>query len=126
MGVMFGTYKTWKIVYTPKVLNGGMMCVAFVEAVDRANQIIISLSRDFGIVIFLQATEDFDSITVDLLQAGNFCFVSGRLLIIHRELGLDLHKRMTGETNGIKSLLNGGQHHFFQGIFSVTKDAVGM
>lgn len=48
MGVMFGTYKTWKIVYTPKVLNGGMMCVAFVEAVDRANAIFTFQSQYAG------------------------------------------------------------------------------
>lgn len=35
MGVMFGTYKTWKVVYTPK--SGLGMSVAFVEAVDRPN-----------------------------------------------------------------------------------------
>ena len=30
----YGTWETWKIVYTPKVLDGGMRCVAFVEAGD--------------------------------------------------------------------------------------------
>ena len=30
-----GPLKTWKIVYSPKVLNGGMRCVAFVEADTR-------------------------------------------------------------------------------------------
>ena len=28
----WGTNKTWKVVYYPKVLNGGQMGVAFVEA----------------------------------------------------------------------------------------------
>lgn len=31
----YGEWKTWKIVYYPKVLNGGQMGVAFVEAGDR-------------------------------------------------------------------------------------------
>lgn len=30
----YGAWETWKIVYTPKVLDGGMRCVAFVEAGD--------------------------------------------------------------------------------------------
>ena len=29
---IYGPTKTWKIVYNPKVLNGGQMGVAFVEA----------------------------------------------------------------------------------------------
>ena len=32
---LFGKYETWKIVYYPKVLNGGALGVALVEAVDR-------------------------------------------------------------------------------------------
>lgn len=31
----YGPTSTWKIVYNPKVLNGGMMGVALVEAPDR-------------------------------------------------------------------------------------------
>ena len=31
----FGPTSTWKIVYSPKILNGGMRGVALVEAVDR-------------------------------------------------------------------------------------------
>ena len=31
----YGPRKTWKIVYYPKVLNGGMMGVAFIEAETR-------------------------------------------------------------------------------------------
>lgn len=34
MGI-YGPTKTWKIVYYPKVLNGGMRGVAFVEADSR-------------------------------------------------------------------------------------------
>ncbi len=30
----YGKWETWKIVYTPKVMNGGMRGVAFVEAGD--------------------------------------------------------------------------------------------
>ena len=33
----YGEWETWKIVYYPKVLNGGQMGVAFVEAGDRAH-----------------------------------------------------------------------------------------
>ena len=29
---MFGKTKTWKVVYYPKVLNAGIMGVAFIEA----------------------------------------------------------------------------------------------
>ena len=28
----YGAYETWKVVYYPKVLNAGMMGVAFIEA----------------------------------------------------------------------------------------------
>ena len=31
----YGKWETWKIVYTPKVMNGGMRGVALVEAGDR-------------------------------------------------------------------------------------------
>lgn len=31
----YGTMETWKIVYVPKELNGGMRGVALVEATDR-------------------------------------------------------------------------------------------
>ena len=31
----YGKWETWKIVYTPKVMNGGMRGVAIVEAGDR-------------------------------------------------------------------------------------------
>jgi hypothetical protein len=31
----YGPKETWKIVYVPKVLNGGMRGVALVEAADR-------------------------------------------------------------------------------------------
>ena len=33
---MYGKTETWKIVYYPKVLNGGMRGVAFVEAATRS------------------------------------------------------------------------------------------
>ena len=33
----YGKWDTYKIVYTPKVLNGGMRGVAFVEAGDRSH-----------------------------------------------------------------------------------------
>ena len=32
---IYGPTKTWKIVYNPKVLNGGQMGVAFVEAENK-------------------------------------------------------------------------------------------
>ena len=32
----YGTWKTWKTVYTPKVLDEGMQCVAFVKAETQA------------------------------------------------------------------------------------------
>ncbi len=32
MGCYYGPLSTWKVVYYPKVANGGMMGVAFVEA----------------------------------------------------------------------------------------------
>ena len=31
----YGKWETWKIVYTPKVMNGGVRGVALVEAGDR-------------------------------------------------------------------------------------------
>ena len=31
----YGKWETWKVVYNPKVLNGGIRGVAFVEAGDR-------------------------------------------------------------------------------------------
>ncbi len=31
----YGVWETWKIVYIPKVMNGGVRGVAFVEAGDR-------------------------------------------------------------------------------------------
>ena len=30
----YGVWETWKIVYTPNILNGGIVHVAFVEAGD--------------------------------------------------------------------------------------------
>ncbi len=33
----YGVWETWKIVYVPKVMNGGVRGVAFVEAGDRAH-----------------------------------------------------------------------------------------
>ena len=33
---IYGPMKTWKVVYSPKVLNGGMRGVAFVEADSRS------------------------------------------------------------------------------------------
>lgn len=33
----YGKWDTWKIVYYPKVLNGGTMGLAFVEAGDRGH-----------------------------------------------------------------------------------------
>lgn len=33
----YGVWETWKIVYVPKVMNGGTRGVAFVEAGDRAH-----------------------------------------------------------------------------------------
>ena len=36
---MFGKTKTWKVVYYPKVLNAGIMGVAFIEAVTRSDAI---------------------------------------------------------------------------------------
>ena len=37
----YGKWETWKIVYTPKVMNGGMKGVALVEAGDRAHAISV-------------------------------------------------------------------------------------
>lgn len=33
----YGTWDTWKIVYVPKVMNGGIRGVAFVQAGDRGH-----------------------------------------------------------------------------------------
>ena len=33
----YGKWETWKITYIPKVMNGGVRGVAFVEAGDRAH-----------------------------------------------------------------------------------------
>ena len=33
----YGKWETWKIVYIPKVMNGGVRGVAFVEAGDRGH-----------------------------------------------------------------------------------------
>ena len=33
----YGKWETWKIVYSPKILNGGVRGVAFVEAGDQAH-----------------------------------------------------------------------------------------
>lgn len=33
----YGVWETWKVVYVPKVMNGGLRGVAFVEAGDRAH-----------------------------------------------------------------------------------------
>lgn len=33
----YGKWETWKIVYVPKVMNGGVRGVALVEAGDRAH-----------------------------------------------------------------------------------------
>lgn len=33
----YGKWETWKVVYVPKVLNGGVRGVALVEAGDRAH-----------------------------------------------------------------------------------------
>ena len=33
----YGKWDTWKVVYYPKVMNGGIRGVAFVEAGDRAH-----------------------------------------------------------------------------------------
>ena len=33
----YGVWETWKIVYVPKVMNGGIRGVAFVEAGDRGH-----------------------------------------------------------------------------------------
>ena len=35
----YGVWETWKIVYIPKVMNGGVRGVAFVEAGDRHHAI---------------------------------------------------------------------------------------
>ena len=37
----YGTTETWKIVYSPKNLNGGMRGVALVEAADRQHAMYI-------------------------------------------------------------------------------------
>ena len=36
---MFGKTKTWKVVYYPKILNNGIMGVAFIEAETRSEAI---------------------------------------------------------------------------------------
>ena len=33
----YGAYETWKVVYYPKVLNAGMMGVAFIEAQTKSD-----------------------------------------------------------------------------------------
>ena len=43
----YGPLVTWKIVYYPKVLNGGMMGVAFVEA-DCHQQAMYTFSRQYA------------------------------------------------------------------------------
>lgn len=37
MGIMFGKYETYKVVYYPKHMSGGAMGVALVEATSREN-----------------------------------------------------------------------------------------
>ena len=37
----YGKWETWKIVYVPKVMNGGMRGVALVEAGDRAHAMYV-------------------------------------------------------------------------------------
>lgn len=37
----YGPTETWKIVYSPKILNGGMRGVALVEATDRHHAMFV-------------------------------------------------------------------------------------
>ncbi len=44
----YGTWETWKITYIPKVMNGGMRGVAFVEAGDRQHAMYTFMQQYAG------------------------------------------------------------------------------
>ena len=44
----YGKWETWKIVYVPKNMNGGMRGVAFVEAGDRPHAMFTFMEQYAG------------------------------------------------------------------------------
>ena len=93
---------------------------------DRTNQIIITLCGESGIVVFFQTAVDLNTVAVSLLQPLDLRLILGNFFLAHGELGINIHKGVTGKSNGIKSFFNSGQHHFFQSILTITQNAVGM
>lgn len=53
----YGKWETWKIVYTPKVLNGGVKSVALVEAGDRGHAMQTFREEYAGEYSFIESCE---------------------------------------------------------------------
>lgn len=53
----YGVWETWKIVYIPKVMNGGMRGVAFVEAGDRGHAMQVFREQYDGEYLTVQSIE---------------------------------------------------------------------
>ena len=55
----YGKWETWKIVYIPKVMNGGIRGVAFVQAGDRAHAMQVFREQNQGKYFTVQSIEKF-------------------------------------------------------------------
>lgn len=55
----YGKWQTYKIVYTPKVLNGGIRGVAFVEAGDRAHAMYTFSQQYAGQYFTIESCTEF-------------------------------------------------------------------
>ncbi len=53
----YGKWETWKIVYTPKVMNGGMRGVALVEAGDKPHAISVFQQQYAGQYFTIESCE---------------------------------------------------------------------
>ena len=58
----YGKWETWKITYVPKVMNGGVRGVAFVEAGDRAHAMQTFREQYYGEYSVVDKIEKFSSV----------------------------------------------------------------
>ena len=91
-----------------------------------ADQIIIAIRGELGIIIIFKTTPYLDPFTIDLLKTGNLSLIDSHLFLVHGKFCIDIHEGMAGKTNGVETLIYGGLYHFFQGVLAVAQDAVGM
>ena len=103
---------------------GGEPVFPFPQIVDAADDIIVSVGGFCAPQILLDAAVNGDFVPIFFLQPGDLGSVFFDPLLRDAVGGVKIRVGVGGDTDAGHTPLDGGQHHFLGGIFSVAETGV--